>query len=118
MNISQEHARKAINLLSSLAKESTAFCSCIEINQGSSLYGDRWMMEVKDLLNKLSNGVCLVYCVRTAVENNALIYPAAQVEKLGIFYNTYSVEHIADVWLFFGCTNIPNPLPPYLKVRN
>jgi hypothetical protein len=59
VNISQEHATKAVNLLSQLANQSHAFCSCIEIEQNSSLYGDRWMMEVKDLINRINRDVLL-----------------------------------------------------------
>jgi len=42
-------------------------------------------------------------------------HPQKIMRQLGASYEVAEPHPIADVWLFFGCTNLPDPLPLYLS---
>ena len=60
----------------------------------------------------------LFYDLRTSSEMGILRHPYADMEKLGISYKIAEPQTISDGWLFFGVTNLPNPLPPYLTLTD
>lgn len=45
-------------------------------------------------------------------------FPHAQkaMEKLGISYERAVPQPVADQWVFYGCTNIPDNLPRWAKI--
>jgi hypothetical protein len=43
-------------------------------------------------------------------------FPQDVMRQLGIKYIHATPQTIGDQWWFWGCHNIPNPLPPYLEV--
>ena len=41
-------------------------------------------------------------------------HPQVVIEDLGIEYKDHKIIPVADAWIFYDCTNIPEPLPKYL----
>lgn len=43
-------------------------------------------------------------------------HPQVVMKQLGIAYQHATPQPIGDQWWFWNCENVPDPLPPYLKV--
>jgi hypothetical protein len=45
-------------------------------------------------------------------------HPQKRMKDLGITYVAATPQSVADQWWFWGCDNLPNPLPEYLKAAD
>lgn len=45
-------------------------------------------------------------------------HPQRVMHDLGIDYVHAVPQSIADCWHFWGCSNLPDPLPPFLAARD
>ena len=45
-------------------------------------------------------------------------HPQKVMKELGITYQHATPQSIADQWWFWNCENVPEQLPPYLKVMD
>jgi hypothetical protein len=43
-------------------------------------------------------------------------HPQTVMRELGITYQHATPQSLADQWYFWNCENVPEKLPPYLKV--
>ncbi len=43
-------------------------------------------------------------------------HPQTVMDNLGIKYQCATPQSIADQWWFWNCTNVPDPLPPFMSV--
>ena len=61
----------------------------------------------------------LVFCIQTWVELNQgkAEHPVKQMKNLGITYQHGTPQSIGNRWIFWNCSNIPDPLPTYLSVE-
>lgn len=46
------------------------------------------------------------------------LHPQEVMKKLGIAYTVAVTQSIADMWQFWGCENVPDNLPSFLKVAD
>lgn len=57
----------------------------------------------------------LTLCLYDLAESGCKLRAQEAVKELGITW-TYSVpQSMLDCWHFWGCTNVPEELPPYLS---
>jgi len=45
-------------------------------------------------------------------------HPQEVMVRLGITYQHATPQSICDQWWFWNCENVPDPLPPYLRVAD
>lgn len=57
----------------------------------------------------------LNYCLRSAILFGETRHAQLVMQSLGISYDEAFPQSIADAWWFFGCKDIPDPLPEYLS---
>ena len=58
----------------------------------------------------------LIYWLIGAYEENEMRHPSIVLKELGISYKEYIGQPIADQIQLFGCSNVPDKLPPYIEV--
>lgn len=58
----------------------------------------------------------LDYCLYTANEEGEYRHPADVVRELGIRYREWHSAPMADCILLYGCENVPEELPKFIKV--
>lgn len=56
--------------------------------------------------------------MRNAYESGATEYPQKVMKELEITYQHATPQSMGEQWWFWNCENIPEPLPPYLKVAD
>lgn len=61
---------------------------------------------------------CIVYSLRRADESGVRQHAELQMKQLGITYIEAVPQSMYDSWEFWGCDNIPEDLPEYLKAYN
>ena len=42
-------------------------------------------------------------------------HPQVVIKDLGVEYKDYKIISVADAWVFYDCSNIPELLPNYLE---
>lgn len=47
-----------------------------------------------------------------------LPHPQVQMRNLGITYREAVPQSMIDCWEFYGCENIPDVLPPWIRLSN
>ncbi len=58
----------------------------------------------------------LFFDLNTAIENGELRRPHDVVKALGIAYERWEPQPIADQIKLHGCTNVPAELPSFIRV--
>ena len=43
-------------------------------------------------------------------------HPQELIKDLGIEYKSCRIISVADAWIFYDCTNLPEQLPKYLEL--
>ena len=62
--------------------------------------------------------VHLHYCLYTANENNEFRHAHDVMHELGITAQYATPQSTTDCWLFWNCENLPDKLPPFIKILN
>jgi len=61
----------------------------------------------------------LVYDLYGAhLDSNEIRHAQIVVKELGITYQHSTPQSMNDTWMFWNCENVPEQLPPYLKVKD
>ena len=60
----------------------------------------------------------LIYDLQTANENGEFRHAQDVMTELGIEYQHATPQSISSEWWFWNCENIPEKLPPYLKIAD
>ena len=53
----------------------------------------------------------LRYCMNTAIDLKEIRHPQTVMKELGITYEAAEPYPIADCWIFYNCSNVPEVLP-------
>ena len=46
------------------------------------------------------------------------MHPEKRMKSLGITYQDATPQSMYDCWQFWNCENVPDDLPPYIKIRD
>ena len=55
-------------------------------------------------------------CIWSAYNHVEQDHPQKVMKDLGIIYTHSTPQSISDSWWFWNCENVPDPLPPFLRI--
>ncbi|WP_145509494.1 hypothetical protein [Yersinia rochesterensis] len=58
----------------------------------------------------------LRYCINGSSDAKEMRHPQQVISLLGINYERSEPFPMADCWIFYGCNNLPDYLPPFIEI--